>query len=386
MIFFFLFLAIFLYLAAEKILHEKRLKRIPIRIHVNGTRGKSAVTRLIAAALRQAGIRTLAKTTGTTPRLILPDGKEETIRRRGPARILEQIHFIRRAAELQTEAVVVECMAIDPAFQVISETKMIRSTIGVITNVRPDHLETMGETLDDIAESLSWTIPSGGILITADRRYYPFFEAIAGRKQTNVFLVDSPSSDFPDFCPGNFIFPENIGIAEKVCSFLGLNPGIVSASLNEGPFIREGAGVFQIAVGGKGVSFVDAFSANDVDSTRIIQERAAAQAPCPRPWVALFNNRADRPRRLQSFADALFGGDKYDYIALTGEGRDPARRHIRRKAPRDRVFSLKNRVPEKLLEELLQIIPAQELTIVGMGNDKGLGGLLSRFLRGVSPQ
>ena len=86
MIFFFIFLIIFLYLAAEKILHEKRLKRIPIRIHVNGTRGKSTVTRLIAASLRRVGIRTLAKTTGTIPRLILPDGKEETILRRNPFR------------------------------------------------------------------------------------------------------------------------------------------------------------------------------------------------------------------------------------------------------------------------------------------------------------
>jgi hypothetical protein len=36
---------------------------IPVRIHVNGIRGKSSVTRLIAAALREAGIRTVAKTT-----------------------------------------------------------------------------------------------------------------------------------------------------------------------------------------------------------------------------------------------------------------------------------------------------------------------------------
>jgi len=386
MIFFFIFLIIFLYLAAEKILHEKRLTRIPIRIHVNGTRGKSTVTRLIAASLRRVGIRTLAKTTGTIPRLILPDGEEETIRRRGPARILEQIHFIRRAAELQAEAVVVECMAIDPALQFVSETRMIRSTIGVITNVRPDHLETMGETLDEIAESLSRTIPFGGVLVTADRRYYPFFRAIAKEMQTEAFLVDSASPEVQAPLQGLFLFPENIAIAEKVCSLLNLDSSVVSASLNDGSLIRESSGIFQTEVGGKRISFIDAFSANDVDSTRIIQERAAAQAACPRPWVAFFNNRADRPLRLRSFADALFGEPLYDYVVLTGESRNLARRYLRRKVSAGKILALENRSPVKLLDELLQKVPDPELTIVGLGNEKGPGRVLAGFLRGASPR
>ena len=47
----------------ESILHNKTISNIPIRIHVNGTRGKSSVVRLIAAGLRAGGIKTLAKTT-----------------------------------------------------------------------------------------------------------------------------------------------------------------------------------------------------------------------------------------------------------------------------------------------------------------------------------
>ena len=37
----------------ESYWHQRRLASIPIRIHVNGTRGKSGVTRLIAAGLRR---------------------------------------------------------------------------------------------------------------------------------------------------------------------------------------------------------------------------------------------------------------------------------------------------------------------------------------------
>ena len=55
-------------------LHQISLSEIPIRVHVNGTRGKSSVTRLIAAGLRAGGKRTFAKTTGTAPRVIDSEG------------------------------------------------------------------------------------------------------------------------------------------------------------------------------------------------------------------------------------------------------------------------------------------------------------------------
>ena len=45
---------------AESVAHRRRLARIPTRIHVAGTRGKSSVTRLIAAGLRAGGSRDLA--------------------------------------------------------------------------------------------------------------------------------------------------------------------------------------------------------------------------------------------------------------------------------------------------------------------------------------
>ena len=56
-------------------------RRIPIRIHVNGSRGKSSVTRLIAAGLRAGGLRTVAKTTGSAAAVIHADGSETPVRR-----------------------------------------------------------------------------------------------------------------------------------------------------------------------------------------------------------------------------------------------------------------------------------------------------------------
>src|SRR5262245_53156976 len=67
--------------------HRRHLRAVRLRIHVAGTRGKSTTTRLIAAGLRAGGCKVLAKTTGSEPRLILPDGFEALWPRRGPAAV-----------------------------------------------------------------------------------------------------------------------------------------------------------------------------------------------------------------------------------------------------------------------------------------------------------
>src|SRR5262245_18045877 len=110
--------------------HRRALRAIPVRIHVAGTRGKSTTTRLIAAALRAGGRKVVAKTTGSEPRLILPDGREEAWPRRGPASVREQVRFIARAVEIGADTIVAECMAIRPELVLASERHLIQAKIG----------------------------------------------------------------------------------------------------------------------------------------------------------------------------------------------------------------------------------------------------------------
>src|SRR5437660_620323 len=144
--------------------HRRHLRAVPVRIHVAGTRGKSTTVRLIAAALRAGGRRVLAKTTGTEPRLILPDGSETPWRRRGPASVREQMRFFAQAARLGADTAVVECMAIRPEMVAASEMHLVRATTAVITNVRADHLEEIGEHPDAEVDAVRWAIPAGGRL------------------------------------------------------------------------------------------------------------------------------------------------------------------------------------------------------------------------------
>ena len=147
--------------------HQLVLSSIPVRIHVNGTRGKSSVTRLIAAGLRAGGKRTFAKTTGTAPRVIDSKGIDRIIHRLRRPSIGEQVRLHKYFSSEKSEVVVMECMAIQPQYQWISEHQMVKSHIGVITNARPDHLDEMGPKEVDVVKSLCNSVPFSGTLVTA---------------------------------------------------------------------------------------------------------------------------------------------------------------------------------------------------------------------------
>ncbi|MFB4166280.1 poly-gamma-glutamate synthase PgsB, partial [Alteribacillus sp. JSM 102045] len=54
----------------ERRKHYKNIAAVPIRININGIRGKSTVTRLVTGVLTQAGYKTVGKTTGTQARML----------------------------------------------------------------------------------------------------------------------------------------------------------------------------------------------------------------------------------------------------------------------------------------------------------------------------
>ena len=187
------FIVVSIYGLIEFALHQKRIYSIPIRIHVNGTRGKSSVTRLIGAALREGGIRTVTKVTGTYPRLILENGCEVGIYRKASANIIEQLSIIKFASNRKAQAIVMECMAIQPQYQWITETKMLHSTISVITNVRLDHIDVMGYTLPEIAEALGNTIARKQHLFTAEKYLYNDLKKISDKRSSTINLSEDYS-------------------------------------------------------------------------------------------------------------------------------------------------------------------------------------------------
>src|SRR5690554_2868550 len=175
--------------AFEALRHRLLLRGIPVRVHVNGTRGKTSVTRLIAAGLRGGGKRVCAKTTGSAAAMTDPDGREFPIYRISDANIIEQMRMLKRMATLKPEIVVMECMALQPHYQSLSELRMVRSTVGVITNARADHLDVMGPGERDVALALAGSTPVGGDLFTAKRDLLDMFKASCHDRRSELHSV-----------------------------------------------------------------------------------------------------------------------------------------------------------------------------------------------------
>src|SRR5438309_5450477 len=172
--------------------HTDRLETIPIRIHVDGSRGKTGTCRLIGAALRANGLRVVVKTTGKMPVLIDASGNEKVIDRppTPTANLREQKEIVRLAADQHAQAIVVECMAVDPELRRTSENTLIRATLAVITNVRRDHLEGIGPDIGTGARNLSDVIPPNGTVVTAEHRLLPPLEDEAEKRHAKVVTVD----------------------------------------------------------------------------------------------------------------------------------------------------------------------------------------------------
>ncbi|HWR12262.1 MAG TPA: poly-gamma-glutamate synthase PgsB [Rectinemataceae bacterium] len=292
-------LALFALGLAENFFHRKNLRSIPIRILVNGTRGKSSVTRLIAGALREAGYRTIAKTTGSDARVILEDGNETPVKRPLGPRITEQKGLARLAARQKADALVVECMAVRPESQMLMRSQLVRPTITVITNARVDHVEEMGPTIEDTEAALSFSIPPDGTLVTADPRFSGASHAKAARR-----IVVANSSYISEELLGRFsypAFPENLAIALQVASELGIDrekaiEGMIKAEPDVG-VLR----LFKVESPAYSMVFINGFAANDVRSTEMVWAEASRRLPDVLPLILLYNNRADREYRVPEF-------------------------------------------------------------------------------------
>ena len=291
----------------ENYIHNNNLKNIDLKIHVNGTRGKSSITRLIAGALREAGYKTIAKTTGTQPRLIDENGDEETINRWGIPRIVEQMKIISKISQRKPDALVMECMAISPEMQWITENKMIKSNIGIISNVRLDHTDKMGASLEEIAETLSLSIPTEGELITSDQDFYQYFKNIANTKNTNIHL--GKPEDVNDDYLKKFKYPvykENIACALQVSRYLNIDDKIAIKGMQKAKPDPGTLRFFRYSINNKNIYLINAFAANDYISTLKTwnkwKEWYQFNDYKHLPIIGLYNNRSDRSFRLKQLA------------------------------------------------------------------------------------
>lgn len=362
--------------------HFTNLERIPTRVLINGIRGKSSITRLCAGALRGGDLVTVAKTTGTAARFIHPDATEEPVYRKfGIANVVEQIGIVRRAASYNPDALVIECMAVMPALQEINQSKLIRSTIGVLCNVREDHLAEMGPTLDDVARSLCRSMPEGGICVTAEQDRFHILQEEADARDCKLIYADPETVSDEELRGFSwFTFKENVAIALTVAELLGVDRETALQGMYDAP---PDPGVLSVeryrTHDDKRLRFANVFAANDPESTLMNINQLLDLGAIERPLNVVINCRPDRVERngqmgqiipdlqpekvfvighpAKSAIDAIPSEWRHTAVDLGGDKRDP----------------------EEFMNELLGHL-GPESSLVAIGNIHGQGELLLEHL------
>jgi poly-gamma-glutamate synthase PgsB/CapB len=373
------------YFVIEFILHRRVLRRIPVRIHVNGTRGKTSVVRLIAAGLRAGGKRVYAKSSGTLTSVTDDAGNEFPVFRFSQPNIIEQIRVLRRISHSRPEIVVMECMALQPRFQSLTETQMVRSTHGVITNARRDHLDVMGPTEVDVAKALSGSTPIKARLYTAEQEHLDIFTHAAEDRGTSVRQIsDAEVAAVPRDVLESFKYQEhaeNVALALALCEELEVPRETAlggMAALEPEPGATQ---IYKLKFHNRDLVFVNAFAANDPESTRRIWERMAGRYGEEQGYrrIAVVNCRADRPQRSQEIAAAAADWSETDHFIVIGRGtilflREASRRGI----PPEKLTVEEAATPTEVIETILEV-SGQRALIVGMANIKGGGGQVARY-------
>ncbi|MBR58490.1 MAG: poly-gamma-glutamate synthase PgsB [Myxococcales bacterium] len=371
------------FVVGDRILEGTRLKRhreqIPIRIHVNGSRGKSSVTRLIAGALRGGGISAIAKTTGTTPRIIYEDGSETPLYRLGKANIKEQFHVLGLAAQRNPDAIVIECMALQPRLQAMSEHRIIHSTIGVITNCREDHLDVMGPTERHVAQALAGTTPAGQTLVTAESQHLDILKHACQELECNLEVVATDdleaisNAEMARF--GYYEHRENVAVALRVAKLCGVSrEDAMVGMLNATPDVGA-LRMYDLEFFGRQICFVHGFAANDPQSSHHIWELSHRVFPEYSRRIMLLNLRTDRGDRSRQLGEAITTwATQPDFVVLMGTGTRIAARELLKKGflPGQIVFS-EGTSARDVFERIVELVDQRAL-VVGLGNvaDPGL--------------
>lgn len=352
--------------------HLRNVKRVPIRIHVNGTRGKSSVTRLIAAGLRAGGIRTVAKTTGTLPRFIHTDGNESAIIRLMGANIIEQKYMFRNAVAMEAEAIIIECMAVNPVYQWVTERRLIKATTGVLTNARLDHTDLMGETVPEIAMSLSNFFPPKKTCYTAENveSIYEVLKARSIKLGTDLQQILPTDVTKEELLGFSYIeHADNVQLALKICEIHGVKrevalKGMQAATPDSGALTQH-----KVVEDNKELMFYNVFAANDPSSTDFLYRRITSTIAEGTKFIVL-NTRADRFFRTDQLLEVC-SKLNFDYLLLTGESPQKAYEHaLERKIPKNKVIKMGQPLVREVYEKILSLTD-KEAHIIGIGNIAG---------------
>lgn len=297
-------------------LHRRRLSNIGIRISVSGVRGKSTAVRWLHEVLHGRGYDTYAKVTGVRP-LSIYNGTEHEIDRPAKVRLYENERQLRRFAPV--DAAVVENQGIREYTTRLVNAQFVRPHVVFLTNVREDHLDTLGRTRIQIAQSLARSVPAGTHVVSGeqDDRIRNYLEAELDRRDATVTHVQLPeeSADLPG--------------AELV---YGLNP--VLETVGEEPLTETEIASLRNRLEIEWTHVPEgrvynAAPANDVQSTELIRRYLTADpTSVVQPLLYLRTDRRGRTAAFVRYFQTLYDIGAIEQARVIGREADLFKRRV----------------------------------------------------------
>jgi len=351
-----------LFIITESVLLRRALTKIPLRIMVNGTRGKSTTVRILFELLRTAGQTVYAKTTGDWPQLFQPDGSLKTLKRMAPASIIENRHILWRWATRRPDALILECMALQPETQHILGRAIFRPTVTVITNILPDHKEVMGATLQDIGRSIAECLRRDTELFITQTYagMLPEHSNNGRRHPLQITRCPFPLPNIPQS-----ILDESWTLIRAVAARLQINASAASSVFQN--VWQEIDTAFDQKNRRHRLCFYNLFSVNDIESAgRFIDHLLKQQEPGAKT-VFYLNCRADRPLRTRDFTGFLARNYTNAEFWLCGDGWAQAYRELRKALPTSAILK---QPAKKALQEVPALLD-KNICLFGIANHKG---------------
>lgn len=354
----------------ESLVIKKSIYSIGFRVHVNGTRGKSSIVKYIYAGLKDTNLKVMAKVTGETPTLLLPDGSSETIKRRGSARVQEQFKIIYKAKRKKADALILECMSIDPMFQKL-ESKFYKPSIYIISNIRDDHREKMGSTLDDQINSICSAIPTNSKIIACESNYMHIIEKTSKLHKSDFIKAVKLSDEERKLIPQT-AHETNVEIALTVCLEADITREKAFNSILQ-EINKVESPIYTISDAAHKQYFLNAFSVNDIQSVQDYLKHWSDKLDISNKISIVLNTRADRPLRTDLFTDWINSyQENIDTVILTGDHKIRANRILTKSTNNIKIKQIKNNSRNQIKDCIIEFAGNASL-IVGLGNMSGQG-------------
>lgn len=370
---------IIVFLSLEKYLTIKARNSIKIKILVSGSRGKSTVTKYITAVLQASGIKTISKITGVIPTIFFSDFKEQKIKRFGPARITEQFKMIRFAAKQKIEALVLECMSVNPELQAI-EADIFMPDFYILTNIREDHFEELSKDETIRAELICSAFPEKCKIITAEKKYETIISDNVERKSSTLFMAEK--TNIPEILRDK-VYPDNYFLTLKIAEMLEIPEKTVvdAICIVENKKEKE---LYEYNLNGFEVNFINAFALNDVTSAEIFIKNLSNENKLHQNVIVILNTRQDRPLRSVSFAEWVAGIENLNYVIVTGTHcQRTSKELLKNNLSSKQIIQWNNKQIDAALKNIKTLVKGNT-TVIGIGNIAGDGfKVINSLLTGI---